>query len=545
MLDELRTLIEKCMHGPYEKEKILNNKHIVKNMIKLSIGDRKKLLIFLREKSDNGFVAKLMGNFYRDDDHLESYSWFVKSAEMGDSMAMYNVGRHYCDGTAVKEDYSKAIEWFLKAVEKKNSTAMYCIGRLYYCGHVGEINYKEAVDWYMKAALLGKISAILALAEMYCKGIHFEKSYKEGLVWYLKAADLGETYAMDILGDIYGGLRWKDFPKNEEEAMKWYLKSANLGSRASMRVLGDRYSCGNGVRQDYKEALVWYKKSDDVEQDDYVMLNIGDHYHWGMGVSKNETEAMSWYMRSAMLDNGTAMTRIADFYYFRYGVERDHKEALKWYNKAALQGNGFAMNSIGYMYFFGEGCELNKKEALMWFRKAFSHGYADASLEIARYYKYEGENIKPDYKEMINSYQKGAELNSAKAMMELGNLYREGREGDVEKDEKLALKWYHDAVEGEPFDALTKIADVYLEQGNIDQAIKYYARARQKTKDVTASDKLKVKIRELVRKIKVDIFNEWITLVDENEKLKTEVMYQPDGDGFLKAQRNFIAVSKS
>ena len=66
----------------------------------------------------------------------------------------------------------------------------------------------------------------------------------------------------------------------------------------SMTKVGNSYEAGFGIRQDYGEAIRWYKKSADRGDAD-AMRQLGRLYESGRGVSKNAVEAQQWYTRAA------------------------------------------------------------------------------------------------------------------------------------------------------------------------------------------------------------------------------------------------------
>ena len=47
------------------------------------------------------------------------------------------------------------------------------------------------------------------------------------------------------------------------EALKWYHKAADAGEVRAMYVIGFQHDSGKGVTQDYVEALKWYQKAAD------------------------------------------------------------------------------------------------------------------------------------------------------------------------------------------------------------------------------------------------------------------------------------------
>jgi len=89
-----------------------------------------------------------------------------KSAEAGDTDAMYKLGWLYGNGKGVAQDYDKAREWYQKAADAGNPVAMNNLGVLYRNGKGVAQDYDKAREWYQKAAEAGNTDAKQALAHL-------------------------------------------------------------------------------------------------------------------------------------------------------------------------------------------------------------------------------------------------------------------------------------------------------------------------------------------------------------------------------------------
>lgn len=65
--------------------------------------------------------------------------------------------------------------------------------------------------------------------------------------------------------------------------------------------LGLIYHKGYGVKQDYAQAIYWYKRAAQQKFSN-AQLNLGVMYEEGQGVQKNITKAKQWYQLAC--DNG-------------------------------------------------------------------------------------------------------------------------------------------------------------------------------------------------------------------------------------------------
>ena len=101
------------------------------------------------------------------------------------------------------------------------------------------------------------------------------------------------------------------------------------------------YGNGEGVLQDYKEAVKWYRLAAEQGYVD-AQFNLGVVY-----------------------DNGE-------------GVPQDYAEAVKWYRLAAEQGSAKAQNNLGIMYEYGDGVIQDNTMAHMWYNIASANGHEKA-----------------------------------------------------------------------------------------------------------------------------------------------------------------------
>ena len=158
---------------------------------------------------------------------------------------------------------------------------------------------------------------------------------------------------------------------------------ADKGDAKAESELAYMYSHGQGVPQDYSEALRWRRKA--AEQgypggED----GLGYMYLYGLGVSQDYTEALRWYRKAA--DQGDAMGQnsLALMYEQGQGAPQDYAEALRWYRKAVEQSYASAQYNLGNMYYYGRGVPQDYAEAVRWYQKAADQGdeYAQRVLHI-------------------------------------------------------------------------------------------------------------------------------------------------------------------
>jgi uncharacterized protein len=198
-----------------------------------------------------------------------------------------------------------------------------------------------------------------------------QKMYK----FWLPLAEQGDADAQYNLGAMYGN--GQGVPQDYKEAVKWFRLAAEQGFAIAQSNLGAMYEKGTGVPQDYKEAVKWYRLS--AEQGfANAQHNLGVMYHTGQGVPQDYKEAVKWYRLSAEQGIADAQSNLGVMYHTGQGVPQDYKEAVKWYRLAAEHGLGLAQTNLGLMYAKGQGFLQNYTLAHMWFNIGGSNGDKNA-----------------------------------------------------------------------------------------------------------------------------------------------------------------------
>lgn len=103
-------------------------------------------------------------------------------------------------------------------------------------------------------------------------------------------------------------------------------------------------------------------------------------YELGRGVKQDYQQAVHWYRKAAEQGDAQAQCNLGLTYMFDF----EYAQAFYWIKKAADQGNAQALNSLGHMYQNGDGVEVDQKLALECFQKAAEKGFIRAQIELGR-----------------------------------------------------------------------------------------------------------------------------------------------------------------
>lgn len=131
-------------------------------------------------------------------------------------------------------------------------------------------------------------------------------------------------------------------------------------------------------RGDYTNAFKTFMLDAEVGNAD-AQVNVGAMYANGEGVDQNFDEAIRWYRLSAEQGNAAAQNKLGAMYDDGMGVAQNFEEAAKWYRRSAEQGNVGAQINLGVMHAKGVGVGQDYVLAHMWLSIASSHIGADAA----------------------------------------------------------------------------------------------------------------------------------------------------------------------
>jgi hypothetical protein len=114
------------------------------------------------------------------------------------------------------------------------------------------------------------------------------------------------------------------------EDLSTLRQKSQQGDAAAQYRLGAAYAFGDGVPQDYKEAVnLWLISA--RQGNAYAQYNLGVLYSQGQGVPQSYTEAVKYYRLAAEQGLAKAQYNLGAAYYNGKGVPQDHTEAARWF----------------------------------------------------------------------------------------------------------------------------------------------------------------------------------------------------------------------
>ena len=116
------------------------------------------------------------------------------------------------------------------------------------------------------------------------------------------------------------------------------LNRADAGDSTAQYEMALRYADGEGVPQNYRDAMAWFAKA--ANGNDNAQWKLGLGYIKGIGVPHDERKAAVWFKQAANHGDIRAQSALSDLYLNGRGVPRDYVRAYTWASIATgLRGN--------------------------------------------------------------------------------------------------------------------------------------------------------------------------------------------------------------
>ena len=227
------------------------------------------------------FVGFGPANRRAGDDPATAFLWFSKSAEKGNSEALYWVGRCYEWGIGVAQNEEQAFDAYKKSADQDFGLAFEKVAQCYFKGQGVEQDDIQAADWYFKASKPWSIDLQLfegcerakqwLIEHGYSIALrHLERGeYKRGMAWMVETVIDGNIDAGNWPINKYLSLA---LPKglNKETEERFFCDAFNLchnelnGENApeANLLLGVLYLSGRGVEQNHRRAFECFSEAD-------------------------------------------------------------------------------------------------------------------------------------------------------------------------------------------------------------------------------------------------------------------------------------------
>ena len=117
----------------------------------------------------------------------------------------------------------------------------------------------------------------------------------------------------------------------------FHKKACELNVGLSCNVLGYYFHVGEGIQQNYVNAIPYYEKSCSL-QNQFGCANLGVLYRDGLGVETNLSSAKQYFEKACFLNNPPACNDLAELHENSGHTDFEPEKAQFYYDKACRLG---------------------------------------------------------------------------------------------------------------------------------------------------------------------------------------------------------------
>lgn len=161
-------------------------------------------------------------------------------------------------------------------------------------------------------------------------------------------------------------------------AMRIWLRRAELGDADAMSNIGYMHEKGLAVRQNYAEAMRWYRQAVARAHHPHALHNLGMLYHHGYGVEQNHREANNYFSEAATQNLPESQHMLGLAHYQGLGKPPNPLASMTWFLSAARLAYGPAQYMVAYLMLSGDLGEEDPQGAWVWASVASARGHTDA-----------------------------------------------------------------------------------------------------------------------------------------------------------------------
>ncbi len=191
----------------------------------------------------------------------------------------------------------------------------------------------------------------------------------------------------------------------------------------------------------------------------HAQARLGVLYAKGLAGQPDWPQAMGWFHLAAKQGHPEAQYVVAESYQLGRGLERNDQSAAYWYEMSAKSGFKNAQTQLGICYLEGKGVDQNLSQANYWLTKSAVEGDPNAQYYLGILHL---QSSPPSFEKAENLLLAAAQQYQVKAMLKLGDIYREGTIGKM--DWYKAKHWYDEAIALKNAEAQYHVAKLIIDE---------------------------------------------------------------------------------
>ena len=407
--------------------------------------------------------------YFYEFNNIEKALLYMKlSSDSGYLYAQQFLGIIYFDQKYIPRNIDVSFYYLEKAASKNDSISQFYLGCMFSDMKLSVFNIKHALYYLNLSADQNNVDSLIKLAKIYIRKEFGVQDIQKSLLYLEKAVKLESVEALIILGEIYYfGIY---VPKDIDKSIYYFSLAKNQNNADASYSLGVIYEKGNYVRPNITKAIEHYSFAAKLNHPN-AQLNLGYIYLEGKLIKRDIEKALYYLDLAAHNSNVEAQYNLGLLYEKGELVQQNMKKSIFYYELAAYRNDGPAQYKLGFFYIDGKYVERNINKGFNFLILSSENGFVPAHFMIGYLY-HEGKFVRRDINKAIHYYKLATSFNYQYALNNLGNIYKNGFEGIIEKNVSFAIEYFNDAV-CKKYDviAMYNLANIYLYDIQSDNSV--------------------------------------------------------------------------
>ncbi len=124
---------------------------------------------------------------------------------------------------------------------------------------------------------------------------------------------------------------------DQKLAATWMERAARSGHVKAQYYFASMLETGSGIDRNYKTAVLWYRRSATIGNNEDAQYALGRLYNTGVGVGHDPNEAVVWFKRSAQGGHAAAQFMAGRMFETGWGGKLDLIQSFVWYTLSNKQ----------------------------------------------------------------------------------------------------------------------------------------------------------------------------------------------------------------
>lgn len=231
------------------------------------------------------------------------------------------------------------------------------------CEHENSYLVEQAHKELQGMANRGYLDAMYRLAYSYYWGKSgYEKDARKAFKWWKMCADRGDATAMHEISVLY--IDGEGTRKNYKKAFQYAKSSAEAGDADGLNQLGFCLYWGYGTERDFVAAVDCFRRAIDRGETIVAAHNLAERYRTGEGVNQDFEQALLYHNMAARKKYPDSICCIGIMHVQGQGMPVNYKEGVRLLRRAVKLGSTLALFELGKCYENGLGVRENWHKAL-------------------------------------------------------------------------------------------------------------------------------------------------------------------------------------